>query len=76
MSTREANIALLSTIPEECQEEIQRYLRMNFCRNNPFMPLSGSEILSELAEARMCYDNEEGEDFDKALDEISVRYDL
>lgn len=76
MSTLEANLALLLTIPEECQEEIQSYLLMNFCGNNPYKPLSEKEILSELAESRISYDNGEREDFDKALDEIGAKYGL
>lgn len=76
MSTLEANLELLSTIPEEHQKEIQRYLLINFCKTNPYKPLSGNEILSELAESRMCYAQGEGEDFDKALDEIGKKYDL
>ena len=76
MSTLEANMALLSTIPEECQKEIQNYLMMNFCVDNPYKPLSKNEILSELAESRMCYHNNEGEDFDKVIDEISEKYGL
>lgn len=76
MSTLEANLALLSTIPEDFQKEIQNYLLVNFCGSNPYKPLSEKEILSELAEARKCYDNGEGEDFDKAFDEICVKYGL
>ena len=76
MSTLEANLELLSTIPEERQKEIQRYLLVNFCGNNPYKPLSEEEILSELAESRGCYDRGEGEDFDKALDEIGAKYGL
>lgn len=76
MSTLEANMALLSTIPEDRQIEIQNYLLMNFCKDNPYKPLSGSEILAELAESRTCYSNGEGEDFDKVLDEIGVKYGL
>lgn len=76
MSTLEANLALLLTIPEENQEEIQSYLLANFCGNNPFKPLSSSEILAELAEARACYQAGGGEDLDKVLDEIGDRYGL
>lgn len=76
MSILEANLALLLTIPEESQEEIQSYLLTNFCGNNPFKPLSSSEILAELAESRACYQAGEGEDFDKVLDEIGDRYGL
>lgn len=76
MSILEANLELLSTIPEERQKEIQRYLLVNFCGNNPYKPLSGDEILTELAESRACYGRGEGEDFDKALDEIGAKYGL
>lgn len=76
MSILEANLTLLSINPEERQNEIQSYLMMNFCGNNPYKPLSKNEILSELAESRMCFNNGEGEDFDKALDEIGAKYEL
>lgn len=76
MSTLEANLALLLTIPEERQEEIQSYLLTNFCTDNPYRPLSSDEILAELAESRACYLAGGGEDFDKVLDEIGDRYGL
>lgn len=76
MSTMEANLALISTIPEERQEEIRTYLLMNFCTDNPFKPLSAEEIASELAQARECYEKGEGENFDDAVDEISAKYGL
>ena len=76
MSTLEANLALLLTIPEERQEEIWSYLLANFCGNNPYKPLSSNEILAELAESRACYQDGGGEDFDKVLDEIGDRYGL
>ncbi len=76
MSTLEANLALLLTIPEEQQEEIQSYLLTNFCTDNPYRPLSGDEIFAELAESRACYLAGGGEDLDKVLDEIGDRYGL
>lgn len=76
MSTLETNLALLLTIPEERQEEIQTYLMTNFCVENPYRPLSGSEILAELAESRACYQAGEGEDIGKVLEEIGDRYGL
>ncbi|MEZ3433044.1 MAG: hypothetical protein K1W34_00115 [Lachnospiraceae bacterium] len=76
LSVLEANMELLSTIPEEHQKEIQRYLLVNFCQDNPYKPLSRNEIIAELAESRACYNNGEGEDFDKALDEIGEKYGL
>lgn len=76
MSTLDANLALLSTIPEDRQEEIKNYLLMNFFKNNPYKPLRMNEILDELDASRKCYENGEGEDFDNALEEISVKYGL
>ena len=76
MSTLEANLALLLTIPEERQEEIHSYLLTNFCVGNPYKPLSGSEILEELAESRACYQAGKGDDLGKVLDEIGDRYGL
>ena len=66
MSTLEANLELLSTIPEEHQKEIQQFLLMNFCNENPY----------KLAQSRACYERGEGEDFDKAVDEIGAKYGL
>lgn len=76
MSTKEANIALLSTIPEAAQQQIFVYLTQNFCNGNPFKPKSAEEIYSELAESRACYEQGEYEDFDDALDDISKKYGL
>ena len=76
MSTLEANLALLLAIPEECQEEIQSYLLTNFCTDNPYKPLSSSEILTELAESRGCYQDGEGEDLGEVLDDIGDKYGL
>lgn len=76
MSTLDANLALLSTIPEDRQEEIKNYLLMNFFKNNPYKPLSINEILDELSASRKCYENGEGEDFDDAIEAISVKYGL
>ena len=69
MSTREANIALLSTIPEEVQQQ-------NFCDGNPLEPKSAEDIYAELEASRACFNRGEYEDFDDALDEISKKYDL
>lgn len=76
MNIREANMALLSTIPDTCQEQIHEYLIQNFCEDNPFKPMSKQEIYAELAEARACYERGEYQDFDEALDEISEEYGL
>ena len=76
MSIKEANIALLSTLPEEAQKQIYVYLSSNYCNNNPFKPLSANEITAELEASRKCYEHGEYEYFDDALDEISKKYEL
>ena len=76
MSTLEANIALLNTIPEEYQADIRKYLVLNYTQNNPFAPMDSNQILSTLEEARNCDKRGDGKDFDEALDEICVKYDL
>ncbi len=76
MSKKETNIALLSTIPEDAQEQIFVYLTQNFCNDNPIKPKRAEEIYSELAESRACYERGEFEDFDDAIDDISGKYGL
>lgn len=51
-------------------------LETNFCTDNPYRPLSSSEILAELVESRACYEAGEGEELDKVLDEIGGKYGL
>lgn len=76
MSTLESNIALLTTIPEEFQEQIHTLLVSNFCTDNPFKPISEKEILDELAEGRACYQQGKYKDFDCAVDEVEEKYGL
>jgi hypothetical protein len=38
--------------------------------------LTKKEIAEELAESRICYQNGGGEDLEKALDEIGVKYGI
>lgn len=76
MTTKEANIALLSMLPENDQQQIFVYLTETFCKNNPLKPLSADEIYKELAESRACYERGEYVDFDDALDEMCKKYGL
>ncbi|MCR5747926.1 MAG: hypothetical protein K6G03_09480, partial [Lachnospiraceae bacterium] len=63
-------------IPEEYQADIRKNLILNYTQNNPFASMNSNEIFSELEEARNSDKRSEGKDFDEALDEISVKYDL
>ncbi len=57
-------------------EEIQQFLLTDLCGENPYKPLSRNEILSELEQSQACYERGEGEDFDKAVDEMGAQYGL
>ncbi len=76
MSTREANIALISTFSEDVQQQIFVYLTNNFCDGNPYKPKSAEEIYAELAQSRDSYEHGDVIDFDIALDEIDKKYGL
>lgn len=76
MTMKETNIALLSMIPEEKQEEIHKYLILNYCANSPYIPLTEKDILAQLEQSRLEYMNGEDEDFDVALDDIREKYGL
>ncbi len=76
MSIKEANIELISVLPDEDQERVFKFLRDIFSDDNPFKPMSKKEILADLAKSRQCYDNGDYQDFDEALEEISQEYEL
>ena len=76
MSTKEANIALISVLPDEDQEKIFLFLSENFCDDNPYKLMSAAEIAAELSESRDCYEHGEYQDFDEALDDITNKYGL
>ncbi|MBQ6504601.1 MAG: hypothetical protein IJI57_11885 [Flexilinea sp.] len=76
MSIKEANIELISVLPDEDQEKIFRFLQDIFSDDNPFKPMSEKEILAALAESRECYARGEYQDFDEALDEIMLENGL
>lgn len=75
VNLKEANIALLSAIPEDAQHEIHKYLS-GYCEDNPFKCLSRTDILDELKKSRENYEKGEYKDFDQALNDISKKYDL
>lgn len=76
MSLRELNIALLSAIPENAQQEVYQYLSQNFCDNTSIAPKSAREIYDELADSRACCKRGEYQEFSLALDEICSKYGL
>lgn len=76
MSIKDINVALISKIPEDEQQQIFMYLTQNFCAKNPFVQKSAAEIYADLEQSRKCFERGEYEDFDDVLDSISKEYGL
>lgn len=76
VSIKEINVALISKIPEDAQQQIFVYLTQNFCNENPFAPKSAEEIYADLERSGICHDRGEYEDLDDVLDSISKKYGL
>lgn len=76
MSIKEENIAILSMIPDELQEQIFIYLSQNYFETSPFSKKTAEEIYRDLEESRNSYERGEYQDFDSAIDEISLKYGL
>lgn len=76
MSIKDINVALISKIPEDAQQQIFMYLTQNFCEKNPFVQKSSEEIYADLERSRICFEKGEYEDFDDVLDSISKEYGL
>lgn len=73
MSVTEATLGLMTKMSEEEQLEMYHQARQIIDRrNNPFRPLSRSQILADLAESREQIKKGEVVDFDRALDEIEA----
>ena len=69
MSILEANLSLIATIPEERQEEIQKYLLLNFCGNNPYKPMSADVDFQRIARLTSGL---AGADIENMLNELNI----
>lgn len=76
VSIKEINVALISKIPEDAQQQIFVYLTQNFCNENPLAPKSVEEIYADLEQSRICHDRGEYEDLNDVLDSINKKYGL
>lgn len=57
---------------EVTMEDLKKFLDEKY----KMMPLTAQEITAELAEARKCYENGGGEDFESAVKDIEEKYNL
>ena len=71
MSTVEATLSMLESMPEEARHKVFLYTRELFSSerpSNPFTPVSESQVLADLEKATKEFGNGEGVD---AVDAIS-----
>lgn len=76
MSTKDINIALLSSLPEEAQEDIFVYLVNNYCSNSPFARKTSDQMLDDLQKSRLCFEQGDYENYEDALNKISQKYGI
>lgn len=77
MSTIDATISMLETMPEEARLMVFKYTQSLFTAPkpaNPFMPKTKKDILNDLAESREQTAEGKGVDMKTALQEIGARH--
>lgn len=77
MSTIDATISMLETMPEEARLMVFKYTQSLFTAPkpaNPFMPKTKKDILDDLAESREQTAEGKGVDMKTALQEIGARH--
>lgn len=77
MSTIEATVSMLETMPEEARILVFKYAQSLFTSNkpaNPFVPKSEKDILSDLEESRKQIEEGQGVNMKQALKEMGVRH--
>ena len=77
MSTIDATVSMLETMPEEALLMVFKYTQSLFTAPkpaNPFMPKTKKDILDDLAESREQTAEGKGVDMKTALQEIGARH--
>ena len=77
MSTLEATLSMLESMPEEARLLVFQYTQKLFNAEkpaNPFMKKSAEAILSDLSESREQIAHGEGEPIKTALDQMGKRH--
>lgn len=77
MSTIDATVSMLETMPEEARLMVFKYTQSLFTAPkpaNPFMPKTKKDILDDLAESREQTAEGKGVDMKTALQEIGARH--
>ena len=77
MSTLEATLSMLQSMPEDARMKVYEYTRQLFTANrlaNPFVPLTTGQILSDLEVSRRQIDEGQGADMAQALHDMGKRH--
>lgn len=77
MSTLEATMSMLETMPEEARIKVFIYTQNLFTSNkpaNPFIPLTEERVLSDLSISRKQAENGEGLNMREALVEMGKQH--
>lgn len=77
MSTIDATVSMLETMPEEARLMVFKYTQSLFTAPkpaNPFMPKTKKDIFDDLAESREQTAEGKGVDMKTALQEIGARH--
>ena len=77
MSTLDATISMLETMPEDARIKVMEYTQRLFTSKktaNPFVPVSQEQILSDLAESRRQISDGKGLDMEDALNRMGKQH--
>ncbi len=77
MSTLDATVSMLETMPEDARIKVFEFTQHLFTSEkpaNPFTPVSTKQILSDLAESRQQIADGNGIDMEDALNAIGKRH--
>lgn len=70
MSTLDATVSMLEAMPEDARIKVMEFTQQLFTSRkpeNPFVPVSQKQVLSDLAESRQQIADEQGVDMEEAL---------
>ncbi len=77
MSTLDATVAMLETMPEDAKIKVMEFTQRLFTSRkpaNPFVPVSQEQILSALAESRQQISDGKGLDMEDALNRMGKQH--
>ena len=77
MSTLEATLSMLESMPEEARRKVFEYTRQLFVSRkpaSPFEPLTSSQILEDLEQSRLQFEQGKDLDMKDALDQMGRKH--